>query len=210
MGPETQILWDSISSNMLQDAEKDDNIFLRLPQILEMMARINRETYTHPLVLKLRRESKFDLVVFGWFFNDYQVGLAMDFKCPAVVVASMSALKPLQNLVGNPTGVAFTPLAMTEITSPMDYKNRLLNYVLTLLTAVGTQAINYFVFEPEYKRNFPPEQSYPSFEEANKNVALVLVSSHFSQGGPTVNFPSLVEISGMHIKKQADPLPEVG
>lgn len=205
MGPETKVIWDKMSSSMLEDAEKGENLFLKMPQMLSTMATINRETYTHPLVLKIRQEKSFDVVVFGWFFNDYQLGLAMDFNCPAVLVASMNSLKPLQNLVGNPAGAAYTPIAMAEIPSPMNFMNRLLNFGLTLITAAGTEAIDYLVNDPEYRRNFP----LTSYEEAKKNVALVLVASHFSQSGPSANFPSLVEVGGMHIKKKPDPLPEV-
>lgn len=208
MGAEIKAHWEELSSSMLEEAEKEKIMFLRMPEMLKAMVTINRETYTNPLVQKLRRESKFDLVVFGWFFNDYQLGLAKDFNCPAVVSASMNAFKPLQNLVGNPTGAAFTQNPMAKFPSPMNFKYRLLNFGVTLITAAVTEAVTRFVFEPEYILNFPPE-SYPSFDEAKKNVALVLVSSHFSQSGPTVNFPSLVEVGGMHIKKRPDPLPEV-
>lgn len=209
MGPEIKARWDVLSSSMLEGAEEEKAFFLNMPEMLQTMATINRESYIHPLVQKLRRESSFDLVVFGWFFNDYQIGLANDFKCPSVIVASMNAVKPLLDLVGNPNGVAFTPMPMATFTSPMNFKYRFFNFVLTMFSSAITEAITYFHFEPEFRRNFPPEQSYPSFDEAKKNVALVLVSSHFSQNGPTVNFPSLVEVSGMHIKKNADPLPEV-
>lgn len=208
MSPETKVEWDDFNENLLDGAAKKEIFFMRVPKLIRVITKMNRETYTHPLVEKLRRENTFDLVVFGWFFNDFQVGLAAHFKCPAVLVVSMGAVKPVADLVGNPTGVAYTPAVGTSMVSPMNFVNRVLNFVGTLAMTAITNGMAYFIYEPEYRRSFPPDL-YPSYEEAKKTVALVLVSSHFSQNSPMASFPSLIEVGGMQTKKHADPLPEV-
>lgn len=197
-----------MSTNLLKNNGGKDTLLKRIPQFLKTMAVLSQVTFAHPEVQKIRREGKFDLVVIGWAFNDYHIGLSLDFNCPAVFVSPIPMVKSLQNFVGNPTGVAFTPLLLTDFSSPMSFKDRLQNFVLTFVTAAGTLAMDYFVNEPEYNRNFPPD-SYPPYEVAKKNLALVLASTHFSQTGPNANFPSIIEVGGMHIKANADPLPEV-
>lgn len=208
MSPETKVEWESFNENLLGIAEKKQMFFLRVPKLAKVIIQMNRETYTHPLVEKLRRESTFDLVVFGWFFNDFQVGLSAHFKCPAVLVVSMGAVKPVADLVGNPLGVAYTPMVGSSMVSPMNFVNRVMNFVGATAITTIFNAMTYFVYEPEYRSSFPAEL-YPSFEEAKRNVSLVLVSSHFSQTSPIALFPSLIEVGGMQAKKHPDPLPEV-
>lgn len=41
-----------------------------------------------------------------------------------------------------------------------------------------------------------------------KNISLVLVNYHFSQGNPRPNVPGLIEIGGVQVKEKPDPLPE--
>lgn len=208
MNADTKEEYENFSGNLLDGAQKNEWFFLRMPKFALLVTRMNRESYTHPMVEKLRRENTFDLIVFGWFLNDFQVGLSAHFKCPAVMVVSMGAVKPVLDLVGNPLAIAYTPMAGSALVSPMNFVNRLKNFAgATAMTGIF-KIITCILFEPEYRRSFPSEL-YPSFEEAKKNVALVLVSSHFSQNAPFPSFPSLIEVGGMQTKKHPDPLPEV-
>lgn len=58
-----------------------------------------------------------------------------------------------------------------------------------------------------FSYNFPASSGYPSFEEARRNVALVFVNHWFAQGPVRPNVPNLIEIGGIQIKDQPDPLP---
>lgn len=208
MSADTQLEMDVIFSTLLDVAQKKENFFMRMPKIIRVVRKMNRESYTHPLVQQLRREQSFDLVVFGWFFNDFQVGLSEHFKCPAVMVVSMGAVKSILDFVGNPTGVAHTPIAGIAMESPMNFQSRILNFLGTIAITAISKGMDYFIYSPEYSFNFPSDK-YPSYDAAKLNIALVLVSSHFSQNGPIASFPSLIEVGGMQAKKHADPLPEV-
>lgn len=52
-----------------------------------------------------------------------------------------------------------------------------------------------------------PKNRYPSLSEMKKNVSLVLVNHHFTQGPVRPLPPGLIEIGGIQIKEQPDPLP---
>lgn len=71
------------------------------------------------------------MVVFGWFLNDL-------------------VWRPTSNvsdLVGNPMGVAYNPLAGSSIVSPMNFVNPIINFLgLTAITIVSN-AMAFFVFE---------------------------------------------------------------
>lgn len=59
-----------------------------------------------------------------------------------------------------------------------------------------------------FSKNFPSDR-YISFEEASKNVSMILLNSHFSQSGPRPYVPAMVEVGGLQIKPTLDKLPEV-
>lgn len=53
-----------------------------------------------------------------------------------------------------------------------------------------------------------PRNKYPSYADMKKNVSLVLINHHFSQGPVRPLPPGMVEIGGIQIKEKPDPLPE--
>ena len=56
--------------------------------------------------------------------------------------------------------------------------------------------------------NFPPDR-YISYEESVKNISLILLNSHFSQGGVRPYVPAMIEVGGLQIKPTPDKLPDV-
>lgn len=209
MGAENQIIWKNLTGSLLDSAANQEFFMLRLPSMLNTVATLNTEALNNPLVERLRREESFDLIVLGWFMNDYQIGLAADFKCPAVIMSPTPAFGILRSYVGNPTGATYTPNTMLPYHGVrMSFWQRSLNVLVSAIEAVVTVGIGEFYMEPIYAQNFPADR-YPSFAEAKKNVSLVLVTSHFSQGVLMANFPSLVEVSGMHISQKPMDLPKV-
>lgn len=72
-----------------------------------------------------------------------------------------------------------------------------INYVLFIQTI--------FLF---YSFHFPSKK-YISYDEAHKNISLIFVNSHTSQGNIRPNVPGIVEVGGIQIKSTPSPLPEV-
>ncbi|KAJ6636556.1 UDP-glucosyltransferase 2 [Pseudolycoriella hygida] len=56
-------------------------------------------------------------------------------------------------------------------------------------------------------QHFPASKNYPTFDEVKRNVSLVFVGHHFSQGAIRPSVPNLIEIGGIQIKDKPDPLP---
>lgn len=209
MGAENKIIWNKFTESLLDSAANEENFMLRLPKMMATLSKVNIETYTHPHVERLRREESFDLVVFGWFLNDYQIGIAADFKCPFVVVASSPAFGALRSYVGNPSDSTFTPSMLVPYHGiRMSFWQRAFNVLVTVIESVITEFVTAFYMEPIYTREFPADR-FPSFAETRKNASLVILTSHFSQGVVTANFPSLIEASGMHIPQKPKELPKV-
>lgn len=59
-----------------------------------------------------------------------------------------------------------------------------------------------------FSLNFPSDR-YISYDEATRNLSLILLNSHFSQGGVRPYVPGMIEVGGLQIKPQPDKLPEV-
>lgn len=198
-----------MTGGLLDSADKEEVFFMRLPTLLQSIAAISAETYHSPQVQRLKRTESFDLVAYGWFFNDYHIGIAAHFKCPAVIISSAPQIKLLRDYVGNPSAVANVPSLFTSYREPMTFKDRLMNYVISAAEGLASEWATRFVLQPVYDREFPASAAYPTFAEAKKNVSLVFVTSHFSQNAPFPSFPGLIEVSGMHIPRAPKPLPKV-
>ncbi|XP_055837485.1 UDP-glucosyltransferase 2-like [Episyrphus balteatus] len=162
----------------------------------------------HPEVKKLMAEESFDLVILGYFFNDFLLGLGAHFKCPVVLSFMINTVPAVNGYVGNPNEVSYVPSTLAGGKQPMGFFQRVINF---LFVNVGERLLvsnlHYWYQEDLYRENFPADK-YPSFDEIKKNVSLVLANSHFSQGTIRPDVPALVEIGGIQIKEKPDPLPE--
>lgn len=208
MSAESNAAWTAMTSSLLASADKQEIFIKRMPDMVKNVVQLNAETYANPSVERLKREEKFDLVVIGWFFNDIHVGLAAHFNCPAVVVSSTPSFKPLRDYVGNSAAPAFTPAQMLTFDKQMTFIQRASNFLFAIVETLVLKWATSYHLEPAYTKLFPSNK-YPSFDEAKKSVALVMVTQHFSQGSPMLSFPSMIEVSGMHIPRVSKELPSV-
>lgn len=184
----------------------------RLPLLIKLkkyfyMNRAEATILSHPTVEQLKTDAQFDLVIFDYFINDYNVGIAAHFHCPAIVISNLGIDIPTRNLVGNPSAAAFTKSLHISGPLKMNFWQRVLNHL-----AVGTEQLflavfDYFYNQANYEQNFPAHLGYPSYWDAKRNISLVLVCSHFVQTGPLLSFPSIREVGGFHIPRDVKPLP---
>ncbi|XP_055916903.1 UDP-glycosyltransferase UGT5-like [Eupeodes corollae] len=152
-------------------------------------------------------DNKFDLVIMGYFFNEFHIGIGAHFKCP-VVISFMSATNNfIDSLIGNPPEVAYVPASpLVAAPDPMKFTGRLQNFITNFFIRLLAFFLDWEMSNL-YSEIFPPSK-YPSFEDAKKNVSLVLCNSHFTEGVVRPNVPGLVDVGGIQIKQKPDPLPE--
>lgn len=199
---------ESLKDTMMSNAEENkDNLFAILPRLVQSMTGAASHLLRSPQLESLKQE-QFDLIVFGWFLNDFQIGLASHFNVPSVIVSPVPNSKLMRDYIGNPAEVSSVPTLHLNIKGTMTFTQRFTNFLIHSAEFVMVHVLNYFVMNPLYQEHFPPDK-YPSLDELKRNVSLVLINSHFSQGTPTAMVPAYIEYSGMHIKRQPDPLPEV-
>ncbi|KAJ6646775.1 UDP-glucosyltransferase 2, partial [Pseudolycoriella hygida] len=170
------------------------------------LCRVSVDMMNSEKFLPLKNET-FDLVVFGWFMNDYALGLAGYFKCPSVVISPNVNFYLLRRLSGNPNSATTVPSIFVDYATPMNFYQRLHNVGVYFLEFVIMEAVNHWIFKPLYLEAFPAD-SHPSYDEVLKNVSLILVAQHFSGRTPEPLLPNVIEVEGMHVKKQPSELPQ--
>lgn len=207
-GDELHVL---LSEKLKKRTKADDYFILNIPKVVSLVGKRSSDAIQHNVTQNLMHSGqKFDLVVIGWFFNDFQLGLAGHFQCPSVVISSVPAIKPLRDLVGNPSDITNVPMIGGNPTpGPVSFFRRVQFFIGYVIEYILGTIINLAIFVPYYEANFPPAKNYPTFEEVKQNVSLVLINNHFSEGSVRAYVPNLVEIGGIHIKQKPDPLPMV-
>ncbi|XP_067636130.1 UDP-glycosyltransferase UGT5-like isoform X3 [Eurosta solidaginis] len=177
-----------------------------------MLSSINRnanETLQHQRVqefLGTHRAGDFDLLVFGYFMNDFLLGFAGHFRCPIVLSFMIQPIYAINRYLGNPSEFAYVPGIFGYLVQPMNFKGRVRNLIVAFIEEFVVQPMLEYQTSKYYNYNFPPDR-YPPLEEVRKNVSLVFTNHHFSQGPIRPNVPSLIEIGGIQIKEKPDPLP---
>lgn len=152
------------------------------------------------------KNNKIDLLLLGYFFNEFHLGLATYFKCPVIVILINQPVYGVNRLIGNPMELSYVPALLTNFPQPMAFKARLENFLIGGLEALGNI---YFrrQMRKYYAYNFPPDK-YRSYDDTLRNVSMVFAVHHFSEGPIRPNVPGIVEIGGIHLKEKPDPLPK--
>lgn len=78
------------------------NSVMNMPRII---ASNGNKTLQAKEVQKLMKEEKFDLVIVGFFFNEYLLGLGDVFKCPTIIFNSFGLVSNVKEMTGNPLGI---------------------------------------------------------------------------------------------------------
>ncbi|KAL5286054.1 UGT2A1.2 family protein [Megaselia abdita] len=189
-----------------EKVEKPKNFLFEYQDILPKMLFVSNYTINSMEFKSLLNES-FDLVVLGYFLNDFQLGIAAHFKCPVVVNFMIQPFTQLLDMSGTPKEISYVPNLFTGLQQPMGFTDRLYNFVYSGILEPVVYKWGEWQQEKMYRYNFP-ESKYPSLSEVKKNVSLVLINHHFSQGGLRPLPPGMVEIGGIQIKEKPNPLPE--
>ncbi|XP_035911906.1 UDP-glucosyltransferase 2-like [Anopheles stephensi] len=192
----------SIMNDFMQGGSR--NMMKLLPKILRAAQESSNVTINAPEFLRLAREEQFDLAIVGFFMNSFIIGVGELFRCPTVLYFSASG-SGLTNVVGNPAEVAAVPHILLGPRNPMTFFDRVANTVLTGVEKIMMMYIRYTEL-PYYNSNFPAEKGFRSYDEAMRNVSLVLLNTHFSQTVPKPYIPNMVEVGGIQINVKPEPM----
>ncbi|XP_065364275.1 UDP-glycosyltransferase UGT5-like isoform X3 [Calliphora vicina] len=189
--------------------DKPQPFYKKFNSLINMVTASANQTMQHPKMLEFlnnHQAGDFDVVILGYFMNDFMLGLGAHFQCPIIMSFMIRPIFAINSMVGNPELPSYVPTVFDNLKQPMNFGERVKNYVLTF---VENNVMGRYMdgkTRELYGYNFPADR-YPPLEEVYKNVSLVLTNHHFSQGPIRPNVPALIEIGGIQIKEQPDPLP---
>ncbi|KAH8378400.1 hypothetical protein KR093_011156 [Drosophila rubida] len=184
----------------------------RMREQFAFMANKNRDVMKDPRVTDLyeNKDNKFDLVMIGYFLNNFQIGIAHKLKVPVVVASSMYQWEVFYSMLGNPRELAYVPNigVLAKIGSTLTFGQRLQSLMAFSMTRLFT-----FFMENDnaaiYYELYGEDPDMPKYEEINRNVSLVLFNTHgLSEGPIRPNMPGVIEVGGIQVKEQPDPLPK--
>ncbi|XP_039960354.1 UDP-glycosyltransferase UGT4-like [Bactrocera neohumeralis] len=108
--------------------------------------RMANETLWQPKMREFLSENHanaFDLLLFAYVMNDFQMGLAAHFQCPIVVLWVVRPALQVNGLVGNPLEMAYVPNISSHLQQPMEFLQRVKNCITTWLESALMAYLDY-------------------------------------------------------------------
>ncbi|XP_055919865.1 UDP-glucosyltransferase 2-like [Eupeodes corollae] len=182
--------------------------YVKMYENIQEATNYSNYSFNTPKMKKLMDEESFDLIIFGYLFNEFLLGLQAHFQCPVIISLPVRPLGSINGLVGNPPEVSYVPSLLSGDKQPLGFVERVRNFMyINILEELMLTYFYQWYQSDVYKSIFPPDK-YPSLDEVKKNVSLILTNHHFSQTPIRPNVPAMVEIGGIQIKEKPNPLPE--
>lgn len=83
--------------------------------------------------LRTHKAGAFDVLLLGYFMNDFMLGLGAHFQCPIVLSFMVRPVFALNTLVGNPMEQSYVPTLFGNFVQPMAFMDRVKNYLTTFM-----------------------------------------------------------------------------
>ncbi|XP_036347530.1 UDP-glycosyltransferase UGT4-like, partial [Rhagoletis pomonella] len=186
--------------------------------MLEMLTRVitaDTVMFTIQLdVLKNERlqeiyETNYDLVIMGYFMNNFQWIVPAKLNCPLILSWTGQPMEMINELVGVPHEASYVPNVF------MPYKKgEVMNFSSRLFNLFGSTAFRLFTsildisLAARYKELAAGDTNIRTYSQMKENISLIFCNSHFSEGPIRPLVPGIVEIGGIQIKDKPDPLPK--
>ncbi|XP_065364276.1 UDP-glycosyltransferase UGT5-like isoform X4 [Calliphora vicina] len=189
--------------------EKTESLYKKFNNMIGVAMSTANSSLNHKKMkdfLSTHKAGDFDVLILGYFMNDFLLGLGAHFQCPIIISFMVRPIFSINTMVGNPEQPSYVPTLFANLKQPLDFGDRVRNYLANFVEHNFIESYMRKRMQELYGYNFPADR-YPPLEEVYKNVSLVLTNHHFSQGPIRPNVPALIEIGGIQIKEQPDPLP---
>nr|XP_017013998.2 LOW QUALITY PROTEIN: UDP-glucosyltransferase 2 [Drosophila takahashii] len=174
-----------------------------------------REFMVHPDFKELYEnpKTKFDLVILGPMANDFQLGIAAKLRCPVIITWVGVPLPFMDVIVGNVNDPSYVPslnVALEAGQNTMKFTQRFGNFFKHSFLSVVNKLLNYKMnqmYEEAFANETDPE--FPNYYEMKRRISLLFYNYHSPSEGPIrPTVPQSIEIGGIQVKEQSDPLPK--
>ncbi|KAL5273921.1 hypothetical protein ACFFRR_000595 [Megaselia abdita] len=178
--------------------------------VIMMKAMINLQydiMFTDQFQNVIHGDTKYDLVLLGYVMNDFYLAAAYQMKVPVVVSWVNFPMSAVNTLVGNPNAISYVPHPMISNVQPMGFINRFKTFILSTFM-YGVEKFMHYKLEQYYEeyKDIMKLSELPEYQELQRNISLVIGNSHFSDGVIRANVPAYVEVGGIQVKPEQNPL----
>lgn len=128
---DTRSAKDKYLSNLLQ--AKDVKTFMKNNfGAIAMSSKHQREAMFSKKLLKVLNNSSFDVVILGYFFNDFQLAIPAQLKVPVIVSWLAEPTNIVNGFVGNENAHSYVPNVMLPNENRiMEFRRRFVNFLVT-------------------------------------------------------------------------------
>ncbi|CAM6032177.1 unnamed protein product, partial [Sphagnum compactum] len=127
--------------------------------------------------------------------------IAHHFNCPVIAMSTIGVTSWSLELTGTPAPMSFVPNGLLSFKDKMNLKERLINILFSLYDKLFSLYLQEKIYNREIPNPKPPLQ-----ELRRSKVSLVLLNNHFSLSVPRPYLPNMIEVGGMQINLNPDPL----
>lgn len=118
--------------------------FKALSVIDKIIYQLGNETLQMPALKDLMKNEQFDLVISGYFLNDFLLGLADHFKCPSIVFFSANHASMISKMVGNPLSPEGAPHMFSNSKVIGTFLQRVKNFLLNIIDRFIIPSLIYY------------------------------------------------------------------
>lgn len=154
-------------------------------------------------------DTDFDLVISEQFYQEAFLMFAHKYRAPIVTIGTLGYADFMDRAMGLMTPWSFVPHPILLYVDDMTFSQRCYNFLISLTDAV----IRKYYYLPrqdklakKYFAAIEGPESFPSVNELEKSISVMLINSHMSTSPPRPSISGLVNVAGAHIKP-AKPLP---
>ena len=126
---EGQMFTSSFAQEMLN---KPTSIYRKLNGIVTHVIDMANSTLNEPKMLNFLQTHKpgdFDVVILGYFFNDFMLGIGAHFHCPIILTFMIQSIFPINHIIANPLEASYVPTLYSGYKQPMDFADRVKNFL---------------------------------------------------------------------------------
>ncbi|XP_046736278.1 UDP-glucosyltransferase 2-like [Diprion similis] len=147
----------------------------------------------------------YDLVIVELFYANCYLAFGRHLNVPVVGLTSSPLLPYTNEPIGNPLNTAYVPEIEDGSVSHMKFWQRLKNTIVTWMKILQSR---YFTESQDEAVRKYFHLDMPGIRQLERELALLLVNSHYSVNGIRPMTPAVVEVGGLHVKNDSTELPK--
>lgn len=156
----------------------------------------------------LKIKQHFDVIIVEVLLNDALLAFGQYYNAPVIGLSAFGASKYTTDLVGTPNFASYVPFTSNHFTDRMTFWQRMYNSLSFWFEDLMMPLYYTPKQQTVMEKLFPDAKNWPSLEVIRRNVSLVLLNTHTTLGTPRPYAPNMIEVGGMQIQREIEPLPQ--